>query len=72
MISYKEAVERVQTYPWPEGVRWHVTKNMMYFFVSKASLTHLTALQLVEFEDCVTRAMRFLRNVNPAIELRVS
>lgn len=71
MISYKETVERVETYPWPEQVKWKVTGDMMYFMILRSSLDDLSVLQITAFEDCVTRAMKFLRNINPAIELRV-
>lgn len=71
MISYKEALEEVRSLPWPEGVSYHLSNDMLTFSVVRNSLYHLDAINVLNFKDCVNRAMIYLTAVNPAITLRV-
>ena len=71
MISYREALDELGTLPWPEGVSYTVTPNMKYLKIYKATVISLNMIGLAAFEDCVNKAMIYLRAANPAIELRI-
>lgn len=71
MISYREAREEIDTLPWPHGVSYFLTSDMMYLTIMRSSVLNLNALDVLQFKDCVDRAMAFLHKVNPAVSLRI-
>ena len=72
MISYKEAHEEVSKLKWPDGVTFDLSRNMMFLTLDYNQLARLNPVGILLLEEATTKAMTYLRNVNPAITLRVA